>query len=136
MRFFMIEEPLFPRQSSPISDEFATLSDDSMAGDDDDDRVMMVGSSYSSDSFRIPDHRRLFEVASRLSIGDRFERFPCFYLEISTTRFHWYSKFFSRSCEVFSEFFFHLLKEDSEIFAKLIMSILRIPSLLIPNSIN
>ena len=72
----MFEEPDLALDTAPISDEFATLTDHTMAGDDDHDRIVVIGSSDSSDGFRVTDTAGLFLVAARLSIGDHLESAP------------------------------------------------------------
>ncbi len=101
----MIEKPYFSLQSTTVSDEFSTLSDDAMTGDEYGKVIGMIGSADRSYCFRTAYHRSFFEIASSLSVGDLFECFPCLHLELSSMWSEWYSEIFSLSLEVFWEFF-------------------------------
>lgn len=80
-----------------------------MTGDDDDDPIVVIGSTDSSDSPISPDHPRLFSVAPSLTVWDFFQSFPSIFLEIGTIDREWDIELFSLSFEVFSEFLFCLL---------------------------
>lgn len=86
MFLFMIEKPYFPVDTTTISDELSTLSDHSVAGDEYGKVIGMIGSADRSYCFRTAYHRSLFEIAPSLSVGDLFECFPGFHLELSSMR--------------------------------------------------
>gem|GEM_PF-5528826 len=83
---FMIEEPLFFIDSSSIPDEFSRFSYYSMTWDDYHNRIVMICSSYRSDSLWIAYHGSFFEVIPRFSVWDFFECFPCASLKLGSTR--------------------------------------------------
>ncbi len=58
----MFEEPGFSFQSATISDELTTLSDDTMTGDDDDNRIVVIGSSDSTNCLGRSDLYGLFYI--------------------------------------------------------------------------
>ncbi len=99
----MFEEPDFSCQSASVSDEFSGFSYHSMTRNDDDYRIMVIGSSDSSHCLRIADHGRFFEIISSLTMGNFLEGFPCFHLEFCSTRVEWNREVFSCSFEIFSE---------------------------------
>jgi hypothetical protein len=74
-----------------------------MARDDDDDRIFIIGATYSSDSFRASCEESLFFIAASFSIGDIFQCFPGFSLEVCPIRCKWYGKMFPLSGEIFIE---------------------------------
>ena len=105
---FVLEEPFFSFNSATISDEFPGFPDNPMTRYDDDDRIVVVGSSYSPDSFWVAYHRCFLEIVSRFPIGYVFEGFPCFLLKLCSMGHEWYREVFSSSGKVFRELFFSL----------------------------
>jgi hypothetical protein len=103
----MFEEPFFAFDPSSISDEFSIRTDDSVTGDDDDDRIFVIGSTDSAYSFGISGKQCLFFVASSFSIRDFFEGFPCFFLEIRSFGGKWDRESFSFSYKILEELFFY-----------------------------
>ena len=104
----MFEKPDFSFESATISDEFATLSDDTMTGDDDDKRIVMIGSSDSTNCLGRSDFYGLFHITPSFWVGDWLESLPGFHLELSSIEFDGNREYFPLSGKVFSEFFFCL----------------------------
>lgn len=104
MTFFLVfEEPFFYAESSAISDEVATFSDDTMTGDDDKYGIFIIRSSYGSYRFGMSREYSLFCIIPRFSVGYSHECFPGIFLEICTLWSEWYVERFSLSREVFVE---------------------------------
>ncbi len=74
-----------------------------MTGDDDDDPIVVIGSTDSSDSLSSADHPRLFSVAPSLTVWDFFQSLPGISLEFSSIDRERDIEVFSFSLEVFSE---------------------------------
>lgn len=108
----MSEEPDLPLDPATISYKFTTRTDDSMTRDDDDNVIVVIGSTDSTDSRCSPDHTSLFTVAASLSVWDFLESLPGVSLKIRTIDSEWDREFFSLTCEVFSEFLLCLLEEN------------------------
>ena len=80
----MFEKPYFPVDTTTVSDELPTLTDNTMTGDEYGKMIGVIGPADCTDCFRTADHGRFFEIASRLSVGDLFQCFPGFHLELSS----------------------------------------------------
>ncbi len=113
MFFLVLEEPDFPFYSATISHEFATRTDDSVTGDDDDDPIVVIGSADGSDCFWTRDHPSLFGIAASLAVWDGLESLPGIFLKKCTVDYEWDIEVFSLSLEVFREFLFCLLEENT-----------------------
>ena len=74
-----------------------------MTGDDDDDPIVVIGPTDSSDGFWTSDHLRLFPIAASLAVWDCLESLPGVSLEFSSIDREWDIEVFSRSLEVFGE---------------------------------
>ena len=72
----MLEEPYLPLDPATISYKLATFSDHSMTWYDDDDRIVVIGSSDCSDCFRVTNLGRLFLITPSVSIWNSLESFP------------------------------------------------------------
>ena len=81
----MFEKPDFSLDPTAVSDEIPIGSDHTMTGDDDDDGIFIIRASYSSHSPRVSCKYCLFFVASRFSVWDLAESFPCFFLEFCSS---------------------------------------------------
>ncbi len=103
----MFEKPYFPVDTTTVSDELPTLTDNTMTGDEYGKMIGVIGSADRTDCFRTADHGRFFEIASSLSVGDLLECFPGFHLELSSMRSEWYSEMLPLSGKIFREFFPH-----------------------------
>lgn len=108
---FVPEEPYFPFHTSSIPDERSICSDDTVTGDDDDDRVFVIRSTDSTYRFRISCEDCLFFVAPCLTIGDALESFPCLFLEHGSLGSKGDIKCFSFSLKILSEFRSCLLED-------------------------
>ena len=112
MLLLVLEEPHLPRQSATISYEFARCSDDSVTGDDDDDPIVVIGSTDSSYSPIPADHLCLFSVAACLTVWDLSESLPGVSLELGSIDCERYIEYLSSSGEVFSELEDDLFEEN------------------------
>ncbi len=74
-------------QASRISNKLPICADDPMTGNDDADRVAIVGHSHRTRGARLPYRLGQFRVASSLPIGDITKSAPNLLLEIGTRRF-------------------------------------------------
>lgn len=100
----MFEEPYLPIESSTISDELSGFSDHSMAGDDDDDGILIIRATDRTYCLRVSYESRLFLVAPSLTVGDGLECFPGFLLEFCPSWCEWEGEASTSSGEIFSEF--------------------------------
>ena len=100
----MFQEPFFSLNPSCISCEGFIFSDDAMTGDDDNNRIPMVRSTDSSHGFRMVYHGCLFEIVSSFSVRDSLQRFPWFFLEISSIEFERNRESLPSSYEILWEF--------------------------------
>lgn len=108
MLFFVFEKPYFSLDSSAISDEFSISSNDTMAGDDDRETILMIGSPDSTYGFWMVHEYCFFFVASRLTIRDFHECVPCLFLKIRSKKLELNIKLSSTPIKIFSELFFCL----------------------------
>jgi len=82
-----------------------------MAGNDDNDPIVVIGSADGPHSLCSLYHLRLFTIAPSLAVWYLLESLPCLFLEVSTMDREWDIEVFSLSLEVFGEFL-HCLFED------------------------
>lgn len=111
MFLFMIEKPYFSFQSTTISDEFSTLADHSVTGDEYGKVIGMIGSADGTYCLRTAYHRRFFEIVSSFSVGYLFECLPHLHLELGSMWSKRNGELFPLSSEVFRKLFFCLIED-------------------------
>ncbi len=75
------------------------------------DRIVMIGSTDGSYSFRIPEHSCLFEIVSSFSVWYLLKCFPGSLLKDGSWEWKGDSEVFSYARKIFSELFFYLLED-------------------------
>ena len=101
--FFEIQQVGFHAQTSGIADQCARAADHAVAGDDDGDRVAVVGHAYRAAGRRAADLRRDLAVGAGLAIRDRPQGLPHGLLERSAGGRQREGELAARSCEVFGQ---------------------------------
>lgn len=66
----MFQQPLFALDPAPIADHLAVRADDPVAGDDDANRILIVGHSHGPKGLRLADSLRHVSVGDHLSVRD------------------------------------------------------------------
>ncbi len=79
-----MKKKLLPLNPSSISGEGFIFTDNSMAGNDDDNWIEVICSSNSSYRFWIANQNCLIKVATSFSVGDSGKCVPCFLLKFGT----------------------------------------------------
>ncbi len=119
----MFEKPYFAFYSSTISHKFPRCTDHTMTRYDDDDIIMMIGSSDGSYRFVMSYHRSLFEITSSFTIRDNLQTCPGFFLELGSIYGERNIKYFPCSSKIFSELHFYLI--NNWIYTELCFSIVQ-----------
>ena len=101
--FFEIQQVGFHAQTSGIADQCARAADHAVAGDDDGDRVAVVGHAYRAAGRRAADLRRDLAVGAGLAVRDRPQGLPHGLLEWSAGGRQREGELAARSCEVFGQ---------------------------------
>src|SRR6478609_3945270 len=83
---FVGEQPGLGLDATAEAGQRAVGADDAMAGHDDADRVLAVGSADGAGLVRVPEPARLLAVADRLPVGDGAQRLPRPQLEVGAVR--------------------------------------------------
>ena len=106
------EQELFARQTAGVTGQLAARTDDPMAGNDDRNRIVMVGTAYGPRSLRITCPTGDFAVSHGLSIRNFREDLPNFLPIRGSLRFKRQIERGAFSGEIFIQLFRRPLEQE------------------------
>lgn len=103
-RLLKVQQLALDVEPAAVTTERSSGRDHAMAGDDDGDRIPIVGHAHGAEGLRMPDGARDVSITARLAVGNCEQRLPAGKLKLGAAKIERHRELAPLSSEVFVKF--------------------------------